>query len=131
MSRPHGSLNRISRILKEGLVQAAINSEYGRDTKDPTKNSLNIYLTNFANHHQTEFFAALMKLIPKQTHVQSDATIDISLSRTADDVRKDMLSSGMTRREIQQIEQILLPEKPVDLSHLMEPENDGPDDETQ
>ena len=36
----------------------------------------------------------------------------------------------MTQREIQQIEQILLPEKPVDLSHLMEPKNDGPDDET-
>lgn len=128
MSRPHGSLNKISRLLKEGLVQAAINSEYGRDSKDPTKSSLNIYLTNFANHHQTEFFAALMKLIPKSQHVQSDTTIDISLSRTADDVRKDMLSSGMTQREIQQIEQILLPEKPVDLSHLMEPEN-GLDDE--
>ena len=130
--RPSGSINKISRMLKEGLIQAAIDSELGHDSKDPNAApSLNRYLTNFANKYETEFFVALTKLIPKsqETRVQSDTTVDISLSRTADDVRREMQSIGMTQREIQQIEQILLPEKlvhseTVDISHLMEPEND-------
>ena len=139
MTRPLGSLNRISRMLKEGMIQAAIDSEYGHDSEDPNAPpSLNLYLTNFANKHQTEFFAALSKMIPKEQFLQQQSTIDIGVTSysSLQKVREAMLESGLSPRAVAAIESQLPSvsnEKPVhetvDISHLMEPENDQ-DDET-
>jgi hypothetical protein len=140
MTRPLGSLNRISRVLKEGMIQAAIDSDLGHDSEDPNAPpSLNRYLTNFANKHETEFFVALTKLIPKQTLVDTQSTIDrgVTSYSSLQQVREAMLESGMSPKTVAAIESQLpsvnnnepVYNEPVDISHLMEPEN-GPDDET-
>jgi hypothetical protein len=120
MSRPAGSLNRITRLLKEGLVQAAIDSELGQG-------SLNTYLKNFANKYETEFFAALVgKLIPKQTLVQSDATIDIGVTYSSlQQVRDAMLESGMAPSIVAAIEsQLPLTSNEKQIEHTEEPHDD-------
>jgi hypothetical protein len=56
MTRPLGSLNRISRLLKEGMILAAESSEYAHDSEDPNAPpTLNRYLKTFCNKHPIEF----------------------------------------------------------------------------
>ena len=81
-----------------------------------------------------------MKLIPKETHLQQQSTIDIGVTSysSLQEVREAMLENGMSPKMIAAIESqlpsVVNNEKPVhnetvDISHLMRPEND-PDDET-
>jgi hypothetical protein len=141
MTRPLGALNRISRDLKEGMLYAAsVGSDYAKDSEDPNAPPrLNRYLTTFCNKHPEIFFQALMKLIPKETHLQQQSTIDVTYS-SLQQVREAMLENGMSPKLIAAIESQLLPvsvnnEKPVhnnetvDISHFMRPENDS-DEET-
>ena len=107
MTRPLGSLNRISRMLKEGMILAAENSAYAHDSEDPNAPpTLNRYLITFCNKHPTEFFAALMQLIPKETHLQQQSTIDIGVTSysSLQEVREAMLENGMSPKMIAAIE---------------------------
>jgi hypothetical protein len=63
------------------------------------------------------YFQALMRLVPREvnTSLRQDTTIDFTC-RTVTDVKRDMESLGMSQRQIEQIENILLPvdeKKPV------------------
>jgi hypothetical protein len=115
--RPLGAINKFTRELKTALLDAAILSDFAKDPSgdEDAPHSLTNYCLAMVHKYPELYFQALMRLVPKEinTHLQQDTTIDVTLCRTTDDVKRDMKNLGMSQREIEQIENILLP-KPVD-----------------
>jgi hypothetical protein len=118
--RPLGAINKFTRELKTALLDAAILSDFAKDPSgdEDAPHSLTNYCLAMVHKYPELYFQALMRLVPKEinTHLQQDTTIDVTLCRTTDDVKRDMKNLGMSQRQIEQIESILLPvdeKKPV------------------
>ena len=109
--RPLGSLNRITKDIKEALLNGAIFSDYARDSDcdDPNApGSLTRYMIAVANKHPELFFSAVVKLLPKEvrTHLSNDTTVDVTL-RTMNDVRRALEAEGFGSKQIRQLESLL------------------------
>ena len=107
--RPPGALNKITKDLKQAMLDGALFSDYARDNNAPdAPGTLTQYCITVANKHPEVFFQAIAKLIPKEikTHLQQDTTIDVTY-RTVEKVKNAMLDAGMSQREIAQLETIL------------------------
>jgi hypothetical protein len=114
--RPLGALNKFTKDLKTALLDAAVLSDFAKDPdNEDAEGTLTRYCLTMVHRYPELYFQALMRLVPKEinTHLQQDTTIDVTLFRTTDDVKRDMENLGMSQRQIEQIESILLP-KPVD-----------------
>ena len=107
--RPPGALNRITRDLKQAMLDGALFSDYAKDNTDPdAPGTLTQYCITVANKHPELFFQAIAKLIPKEikTHLQQDTTIDVTYRTTAE-VKTAMADAGMSQKQIEMIEAML------------------------
>ena len=107
--RPPGALNKITKDLKEALLNGAVFSDYAKDNTDPdAPGTLTQYCITVANKHPELFFQAIAKLIPKEirTHLQQDTTIDVTYRTTAE-VKTAMADAGMSQKQIEMIEAML------------------------
>ena len=108
--RPPHALNKISRDIKQAIIDGLVSSDYAKDPDDKNApGSMARYMQTVANKHPELFFQAVVKLIPKEVrqHLQTDTTIDIHTYRTVEEVKTAMRESGFSQKEIAQIESML------------------------
>jgi hypothetical protein len=109
--RPLGALNKFTKDLKTAMLDAAMLSDFAKDPYDEdAPGSLTQYCLTMVHQFPELYFQALMRLLPREvnTSLRQDTTIDFTC-RTVTDVKRDMESLGMSQRQIEQIENILLP----------------------
>jgi hypothetical protein len=109
--RPLGALNRITKDIKEAMLNGAIFSDYARDpdSNDPdVPGSLTRYMIAVANKHPELFFSAVVKLLPKEvrTHLQSDTNISATF-HTISEVKRALEAEGFGSKQIAAIEAML------------------------
>ena len=96
-------------------MAGAINSKYGKDDEHP-EGDLVTFFTNLANEHIGLFCSLFGKSIPKFIQTQSDTTLNVTY-RSIEEVKLAMQASGLTLRQISQIEAML----PVNDMRIEEP----------
>jgi hypothetical protein len=107
--RPLGALNKLTKDLKQAMLDGAVSSDYACDPdNEDAPGSLTQYMKTVANKHPELFFQAVSKLIPREikTHLQQDTTIDVTY-RTTEEVKTAMIDAGMSRKQIEMIEAML------------------------
>ena len=107
--RPLGSLNRITKDLKQAILDGCVSCDYAFDFNDPSAPpSISTYMRNVANKHPELFFSAIVRLIPRELHtsLRQDTTVDVTL-RTMNDVRRALEAEGFGSNEIRQLESLL------------------------
>ena len=105
--RPPNVPNNITRELREAIVYAARNCEYGRDPEHPNEpGSLERFFITLADRNMSLFCMLLSKGIPKIIESQSTATLDVTY-RTTEQVKEAMVAAGMAPKMIEQLEAIL------------------------
>ena len=72
--------HRLTRDLKQAMLDAAILSDYAKADDEDAPGTLTQYCTTVANRHPELFFQAIVKVVPKEitTHLQQDATVEIT-----------------------------------------------------
>jgi hypothetical protein len=100
--------NNLTRELREAIVYAARNCEYGRDPEHPDQpGSLERFFVTLADRNMSLFCMLLSKGIPKYIESQSTATLDITTYQTIDQVKQAMIEAGMAPKMIEQLESML------------------------
>jgi hypothetical protein len=107
--RPPGALNKLTRDLRQAMLDGAVSSDYALDPDDEdAPGSLTHYMKTVANKHPELFFQALAKLIPHEikSHSISESTVDIAF-HSLDQVKMAMLNEGFSTKQVQAIEKML------------------------
>jgi hypothetical protein len=120
--RPPGQPNALTAQLREALMAGAINSKYGKDDEHPN-GDLVVFFTNLANEHIGLFCSLFGKSIPKFIQTQSDSTLSVTY-QSMEEVRSAMQASGLTLRQISQIEACLPVNEMKIEDHTEEPHDD-------
>jgi hypothetical protein len=100
--RPLGSLNRITKDLKQAILDGCVTCDYALDPNNKdAPGSISTYMRTFANRHPEIFFQAIVRLIPKEinTRLQNDTTVDFTY-RTVSEVKDAMLEAGFSNQTI-------------------------------
>jgi hypothetical protein len=107
--RPLGSLNRITKDLKQAILDGCVTCDYAFDPNDPSAPpSISTYMRNVANKHPELFFSAIVRLIPRELHtsLRQDTSVDITY-RTMSEVKRAMEAEGMSPQFIASVESLL------------------------
>jgi hypothetical protein len=106
--RKPGQTDPRPKEIREMLLQAAADSDYGRDPEHPDEpGSALRFFTSLANRNLDNFVQLLLKTIPRQVNSSVESTIGIEIHRSLSDVRRDMEMQGFSQRQIDMIQNIL------------------------
>jgi hypothetical protein len=116
--------NNYTREIRDAIVYAARNCEFGRDPAHPDQpGSLERFFVTLADRNMSLFCMLFSKGIPKIIESQSTATVDITYQsyETIDQVKEAMIQAGMAPNTISAIQSML----PVGIEdHTEEPHDD-------
>jgi hypothetical protein len=112
LGRKPGQVDPRPKEIRELLLQAASESNYGTDDGKEPPSALRFFVA-LANNNLDIFSQLLLKTIPKQVNAQTASTIGIEIYRSELDIRRDMEQAGFSTKQIDMIQNILPGPTPI------------------
>jgi hypothetical protein len=125
--RKPGQVDPRPKEIRELLLQAASESNYGTDDGKESPSALRFF-TTMANRNLDLFAQLLLKTIPRQVNSSVESTIGIEIHRSLSDVRRDMEAQGFSPKMIDSIQNILPGPTPINGKEPIDAEISDDDD---